>query len=274
MNQAGVVRGNRVFEALYSNLVLRVPAVHATLIRLLLPDADARVELFGSALRINKRKDAGYWRAHRLARSSPLLWHETGSLLSLALLLQPGDTFVDIGANVGLYSATLSRLRHLQPSVRFYAFEANPDTARRLRAGLAGTGVEVFDVPLSDRDGTLDFVEGSTSLTFGVADAHGALHQLRGRTRALHASRLDQMAIIGSSIVMKIDVEGHELQVLGGASGLFDAQRVKAVYLDGYADPEVPAFLTERGFELFDGLTMAPGPASSLLAVRSSCLPS
>jgi FkbM family methyltransferase len=272
VNQAGVVRGNRVFEALYSNLVLRVPAVHATLIRLLLPDADARVELFGSALRINKRKDAGYWRAHRLARSSPILWHETASLLSLALILQPGDTFVDIGANVGLYSATLSRLCHMLPSVRFYAFEANPDTARRLRAGLAGSGVEVFDVALSDRDGTLDFVEGSTSLTFGVADAHGAL-QLRGRTRALHARRLDQMGIIGSSIVMKIDVEGHELQVLGGAFRLFAAQRVKAVYLDGYADPEVPAFLTERGFELFDGLTMAPGPASSLLAVRAACLP-
>jgi hypothetical protein len=67
---------------------------------------------------------------------------------------------------------------------------------------------------------------------------------------------------------MKIDVENHERQVLEGATGLFDAGRVKAVYLDGYADPGVPHFLVERGFALYDGLSLAPGPATTLLAVR------
>src|SRR5690349_20231905 len=90
-----VQRGNRVFEFLYSRLVLNSPRVHASLIRLVLPDMDERIELFGSNLHINKRSDAGYWRAHRLARRSPLLWNETGPLVSLALILQPGDTFVD-----------------------------------------------------------------------------------------------------------------------------------------------------------------------------------
>jgi FkbM family methyltransferase len=266
-----IQRGNRFFEFLYSRLVLRFPRVHASLIHLVLPDVEQRVELFGSPLQINKRKEAGYWRAYRLARSSFVLWNETGALLSLALILQPGDTFVDVGANVGLFSSTFVRFRHVHPSVRFYAFEANPDTAERLRKTVPPGDVTVFCMALSDRDGMLTFGYGSTSLTFGVAESAGA-NRLGERTMQVAARRLDGMDIQGDSLVLKIDVENHERQVLEGATGLFDAGRVKAVYLDGYADPAIPRFLTERGFSLLDGRSMKPGFSSSLLAVRSDTI--
>lgn len=261
-------RGNRLFEALYSHFVLGIPWFHAALIRVLLPDVELPVELFGSRLQINKRKEAGYWRAYRMAKSSPVLWNESGALVSLALILAPGDTFVDIGANVGLFSSSLSRYRHLHPSVRFYAFEANPDTARRLRRSVPAGEVTVFDVALSDRAGILKFVKGTTSLTFGVADSGGAL-QLNEGTLEVTARRLDEMDILGDSLVLKVDVENHERQVLDGASGLFDAHRVKAVFIDAYADPSIPKFLTERGFVLFDGRSMEPGSSSNLLAIRA-----
>jgi FkbM family methyltransferase len=264
----GIERGNRLFETLYSRLVLGVPWLHALLIRVLLPDVDVSVELFGSRLLINKRKEAGYWRAYRAARSSPVLWNETGSLLSLALILEPGDTFVDVGANVGLFSSTLARFRQIQPSGRFYAFEANPNTAGRLRRSVPAGAVDVFDLAVSDRNGMLTFVNGSTSLTFGVAESGGAL-QFSKRTVEVPARRLDEMDIEGSSLVLKIDVESHERQVLEGAAGLFEAGRVKAVYLDDFADPAVPAFFTERGFSLFDGRSLSPGLSSNLLAIRS-----
>jgi FkbM family methyltransferase len=268
--QMQIQRGNRLFESLYSRFVLGVPWIHRALIRFLLPDVELPVELFGSRLQINKRKEAGYWRAHRVARSSPVLWNESGALVSLALILAPGDTFVDVGANVGLFSSSLARYRRLHPSVRFYAFEANPDTAGRLRRSVPA-GVTVFDVAMSNRTGTLRFVKGSTSLTFGVADSGGA-HQLNEGTVEVAARRLDEMDILGDSLVVKIDVENHERQVLEGAAGLFDAARVKAVYLDNYADPAVPQFLTDRGFTLFDGRTLMPGCTSSLLAVRSDTI--
>jgi FkbM family methyltransferase len=263
-----VRRGNRVFEFLYSRLVLRSPWLHASVIRLLLPDMDERVELFGSALHINKRKEAGYWRAQRLARSSPVLWRETGSMISLALILEPGDTFVDVGANVGLFSSCLVRFRSVQPSMRFYAFEANPDTALRLAESLPAGQVVVAVLALSDRDGPMTFVHGSTSLTFGVAESAGA-QRLGTRSVQVDARRLDGLDIEGDSLVLKIDVENHERQVLDGAAGLFDAGRVKAVYLDGYADPAIPQLLTERGFSLFDGRSLRAGPSSTLLAIRS-----
>ncbi len=147
-----VRRGSRVFELLYSPLVLSIPWVHAALIRLLLPDVDEQVERFGSELHINKREEAGYWRAHRLARSSPFLWREMGALISLALILQ------DVGANVGLFSSCLVRFRKLQPAVRFYAFEANRDTAIMLAQSVPAEEVLVAGMAVSDRDGPLAFV--------------------------------------------------------------------------------------------------------------------
>jgi FkbM family methyltransferase len=267
--QPRVVRVNRLVDAVYSGVVLRIPWLHATLLRLLRPDKDVAIEIFGSRLEINKRKESYYWRAYRLARSSPVLWRETGPLLSLALVLQPGDTFVDVGANVGLYSSILVRLRRLQPTVRFYAFEANPDTAKRLKTGLPAGEVTVIERAVSDHEGMLTFAQGSSSLTFGVARNSGEL-QLRQQTVEVPALRLDQADIRGDSLVLKIDVENHEREVLAGASGLFAAGRIKAVYLDGYADAEVPRFLSAQGFALFDGRTLAPGVSPTLLAVHGS----
>ena len=57
---------------------------------------------------------------------------------------------------------------------------------------------------------------------------------------------------------MKIDVEGHEYEVLRGAEEIFAAKRVKAVYVDGYDDPRLLEFLRSRNFRFFNGRTMQP----------------
>ena len=79
------------------------------------------------------------------------------------------------------------------------------------------------------------------------------------------------MGIIGDSLVMKIDVEGQELEVLMGSEKLFSQDRVRAIYLDGCNNAEeVRCFLTARGFYLLDGRTLMEATEStfSLLALK------
>lgn len=61
------------------------------------------IELFGAPLRVNKQKEIGYVRAYKNTKSNVVFRDEGAPLINLALILSPTDTFVDIGANVGLY---------------------------------------------------------------------------------------------------------------------------------------------------------------------------
>ena len=186
------------------------------------------------------------------------------------LLLRDGDTFVDIGANVGLYTFTLARLRRILPNLRFYAFEANSDTYARLSEHTQSLDVQAYNLALSDHSGSLDFVAGAVSNVFATVENASDYSITRERV-SVPCRRLDEMAIAGGSLVLKIDVEGQEKQVLDGALALFRARRIKAVYLDGYKDKAVEAFLREHGFSLFDGKSLAPvvGDVFGLLAIRN-----
>lgn len=244
----------------------RFPSLRTSLTNVLVRDEDVDIELFGAKLCVNKRAEIGLWRAAQAADHNIVFRDEVASILNLAMLLQPGDVFVDIGANVGLYSALLSRLARVAQGNRFVAVEANPETARRLRRSLAETSVQVIDRALSDHDGELHFAPGVTSGVFGATSA-GAANSV-----TLPCSRLDSPDLPNGDLVLKVDVEGHELEVLRGADRLFDAERVKVVYVDGYSAMELPQFLRERGFTFYDGRTLQPSteaPPYSLLAVHA-----
>ena len=83
--------------------------------------------------------------------------------------------------------------------------------------------------------------------------------------------RLDSLDLTGDSLILKIDVEGQELNVLNGATGLFAAGRVKAVFVDGYNDESVETFLRHYGFKLLDGVSLRYelGGSRRALAVRN-----
>src|ERR1700682_6414678 len=86
------------------------PRIHRVINRMRAPDREEDITLFGTRLHINRRYEAGYYRAFRLSSRSVVLAREATSLITLAMVLQPTDTFVDIGANVGLFSAQIVRL--------------------------------------------------------------------------------------------------------------------------------------------------------------------
>jgi len=258
----------RIRDYLMWRFVNRNPRFRRLLLKLTVPNRDVDVVLFGSRLRVNQRQEIGYVNAAKLAQRSVVWKDESSVLATLALLLEPGDTFIDVGANVGLYSAVIGRAARVFGQMRVYAFEPNPDTVRRLRETLRGENVKIFDCALSNRDGELEFCEAAGSWAFGVkSDAN--IFQISGRTQRIAARRLDGMAISGDSIVLKIDAETHEREVVEGAEGLIRSGRVKAIYLDGYEDRSLPDYFRSMGFDLFDGREMrACEPPHSLLALN------
>lgn len=260
--------GRRVLD----RLVNRHPRLRALLLSLFSRDQDIDIELCGSRLRINTRKEFGFFRAAKLAQSNWVLGHEIAVLTTLACLLEPNDTFVDVGANVGLYASVISRARNAFTKTKVYAFEPNPDTAKRLCESLAGTDVQVLGCALSDQEGDLEFCEGAGSATFGVRQEGNPL-QIKSHTRRIKAVPLDSVRLEGDSIILKIDVENHEAEVLRGARQLLNSGRVKAVYIDSYADKNIPALLRTLGFQLFDGHTLTSSESSSsLLAIQDKHL--
>lgn len=249
------------------------PRLRRFVTKLLEGDRDLTVQLLSAELRVNSVKEHGYLRASRLTRMSSMLRDEVPVLQTLAFFMGRADSFVDIGANVGVYCALLAKFRRLHP-MPFYAFEANPDTYRRLVETVAKIDVETFDCAVSDHEGMLDFVPGAVSHVFTTVEKRSG-YSLPLPPVRVPCRRLDSFPIKGSRMIVKIDVEGQEFQVLEGMRAYFDQARVFVCYIDGFENPAIPSFLRDRGFRLFDGRSLEEHPKGdcySLLAVQREAI--
>ena len=149
--------------------------------------------------------------------------YENPSFSMLREHLSPGATFVDVGADFGIYSLRagpiVGRAGHV------IAVEPNPESIRLLETNIAANHarmIAVAPVACSDTETTLDLYvsphrnSGETSLSKTNASQEGAV----SRSYKVRARPLDD--IIRESGVtrvdaIKIDVEGAEYLVLRGA---------------------------------------------------------
>jgi len=232
---------------------------------------DRDISLVGVRVRINSLRENGYLRAYFKSQRSVFLEHELNVLATLSMLASECDGFIDAGANVGIFSCILARRKALDPSFEMLAFEPHPDTFKRLQHNVTPYGVIAHNVALSRENGSLTFVDGSVSHVFTAAE-HANRYNIPGAVIYVQSQRLDSLPILGCKLLLKIDVEGHESAVLEGATGLFEQNRIRAVYCDGHDMIEVPNFLKAFGFDLFDisNQRRTDGCAYGLLAIRPS----
>lgn len=161
-------------------------------------------------------------------------------LLSTILqLLEPGKSFLDVGANIGFYAvAVAAHLRQAGGGGRVLAFEPVSSNFRRLDENLRANACErhasLFQVGLSSESGeaaiTLreDFVQGSQTGNAAITtspdfDRGFSVERIRLETLdGLWGTESRESERIG---VVKVDIEGHEDHFLKGARKTLAAHR-------------------------------------------------
>ena len=164
-----------------------------------------------------------------------------------------GDWVIDVGANVGHYTARLSQL--VGPTGRVLAFEPVPETFELLAANMAVAGarnVSLFNVAASTRIGVAGvslphFSSGLTNYYMaGITLGDGEFKVL--------TLPLDSVMPSARIASVKIDVEGHDLQAL--------LQRdLPRLIVEG-TSPEVETFLRDLGYTF----TELPGSPNRLFS--------
>jgi FkbM family methyltransferase len=148
--------------------------------------------------------------------------------------LAPGDVFVDVGANVGVYSLLASSI----PDVNIEAFEPSPEAFSRLgenvRLNRLETRVTTYQTAVGDIDGVARLTQGRDCWNHLTAATDGDALEVP-------IVRLD--AVVPRSprrvSLMKIDVEGHEAAVLAGATATLCADH-PALIVEGEWEKVAP----------------------------------
>jgi FkbM family methyltransferase len=181
--------------------------------------------------------------------------HEFTDMAFVLHVLQPGDLFVDAGANIGSYTILAAKVC----GAEVLAVEPDPGTMTFLRRNLAVNGiearVETAQCALGARRGTVRFTVGQDTTNCVTTDTH------EKATREVRVESLDNLLAGRKPSLLKLDVEGYEAEVLSGAATALQEQSLVAVQTETDS-PSVRDILAGTGFTevFYDPFVRAFGP--------------
>jgi FkbM family methyltransferase len=117
---------------------------------------------------------------------------------------------VDIGANIGFMTAYFSKNWK-----KTTAFEPGPNAFECLKLNCNKENIILYNLALSDNEGQVLFAQGGRSEIDQIVLSDKVLKK-NWKTIPIHTSYLDKFQLDNLDLI-KIDVEGHELQVIKGA---------------------------------------------------------
>jgi FkbM family methyltransferase len=201
------------------------------------------VSLLDPALRAQLHQ----WRDARHIRKGTFTGDEP-EFFRLHQWVSRGNTVLDLGANKGHYTNRLSQL--VGPFGRVFAFEPVPSTFASLSANV--TRFRYQNVTLINA--AASSVPGILSMELPVNDK-GIINPYRASVceqgnQWVAAVTIDSLIHVNQSVrLIKIDVEGHEMQALRGMVRILTLNRPVLIVEEN--DPEIPGWLAPFGYTRF-----------------------
>jgi len=231
---------------------------------------------FVSSLRIIQRSEHddrwfaliryGYWQIRKLLFPRPVYLQlsqstitddEPGGVISLVnmlglydynnmrfvqMVLQRTPVFIDVGANIGAYTLIASEI----PAAIVVSLEPVPAAFAKLQRNIVlnrRENVQALNVGASREPGTLTMTcKGASPVNRVVAPGAGSTDTIVVRMDTMDAI-CQRLTLVPSLI--KIDVEGHEPEVLAGASQCLSA--CQACIVENGDRPSIISLMREHG---------------------------
>jgi FkbM family methyltransferase len=166
---------------------------------------------------------------------------------------------IDCGAHVGSFALLCHQ--HF-PQARIHLIEPQPACQPHLQALAARHDFIVHACAVSDQPGQMKMITVDGLNTGAYVLAQGEPHEANRNAIAVTVSPLDALItpVLGTSeqVLIKLDLQGHELKALRGASKLLrhtELVVIEALLFGEAGHPavaEVVRFFDEAGFELHD----------------------
>ncbi|MGB8859554.1 MAG: FkbM family methyltransferase, partial [Ilumatobacteraceae bacterium] len=208
---------------------------------------------FAGSSRVRSRK-----RGDSSSRVAFARWPDWPEMRVWSTWLRPGDVFVDIGANVGLYSLVAA-----EQGAQVIAFEPATDMADAFEENMQLNGLSdwvLHRAALLDREGWADLAGPDPNRRRVVVGDTGRQRVVAPSDTAVRVLTLDD-AIGGTAVRgMKIDVEGVERLVLLGGAEVLRSSSLELVQLEwndtslaalGETRTPLAELLVGVGFSLF-----------------------
>lgn len=184
--------------------------------------------------------------------------YDVGVAEVLWRLLRPGDTAIDAGANIGYMTGVMAlcvgpigMVTSFEPHpIVFQTLEKNAELFER-QPGMAR--IRVIEAALGNQTTIATLINGQDWPRNQGTARISSQSTLGPDAMHVRMLRLDDMIGDETVTLLKIDVEGHEPDVLEGASRLLDTRRITHVVFEDNLSPAGNArhILEQRGYKVY-----------------------
>ena len=176
-------------------------------------------------------------------------------------LAEPGELAIDVGANIGYMTSVLAARVSSSPGGSVWSFEAHPDIFSELKFNVDNWQEKLKTVKFSIKNIAVSEQKGKVQLQVPDAFKNNrglssviSVAEVTDKSIILESCSLDDLFLESREIgVMKLDVEGHELQVLKGAKQLFQQKKIRDCVFEEHREYPTPvtSFFEEMGYKIF-----------------------